>query len=62
VTADIAQGIVNAPGNYYFNVHSAMNPPGVLRSQLDGSGVPEDPTQKPPSPDDPYYPVPGRAR
>jgi hypothetical protein len=63
LAADVAQGILNAPGNYYFNVHSAMNPPGVLRSQLDGSGVPEDPTQKPPAnPDDPYYPVPTRAR
>lgn len=63
VAADVAQGILNAPRNYYFNVHSAMNPPGVLRSQLDGSGAPEDPTQKPPAnPDDPYYPTPSRAR
>jgi hypothetical protein len=63
VAADVAQGILNAPGNYYFNVHSAMNPPGVLRAQLDGTGAPEDPTQKPPAnPDDPYYPVPTRAR
>ena len=62
VSADVAQGIVNTPANYYFNVHSAMNPGGVIRSQIDGSGVPEDPTQKPQNPNDPYYPVPGRAR
>lgn len=60
---DLAQAMLNAPGNYYFNVHSAMNPPGVLRAQLDGTGASEDPTEKPdPDPDDPYPPVPTRAR
>jgi len=62
VQANIAQGIVSTPANYYFNVHSAMNPPGVLRAQVDGTGVPQDPGPKPPSPDDPYYPVPERVR
>ncbi len=62
VPADVAQNILNAPANFYFNVHSAMNPPGVLRAQLDGSGAPADPGPKPPAnPDDPYY-NPARAR
>lgn len=39
VPSDVAQGILNNPGNYYFNVHSQMNPNGVVRGQLDGSGV-----------------------
>jgi hypothetical protein len=59
----VAQNILNGPGNFYFNVHSAMNAPGVLRAQLDGSGAPNDPGPKPPAnPDDPYYPpTPGSA-
>lgn len=58
----LAQNMLNVPANFYFNVHSAMNPPGVLRAQLDGSGAPPDPGPKPPNPDDPYAPTPGRAR
>lgn len=38
VPADVAQGILKAPGSYYFNVHSVMNAGGVIRGQLDGSG------------------------
>ena len=29
-----AQDIINNPGNYYFNVHSASNPNGFARGQL----------------------------
>ena len=56
VSADLAQGILNAPENYYFNVHSAMNPGGVVRAQLNNTGGAEDPGPKPPDPEDPYYP------
>lgn len=38
VPADVAQAIVASPGAYYFNVHSAANPGGVARGQLDGTG------------------------
>jgi len=34
---DVAQSIMNAPAAYYFNVHSSMNPNGVMRGQLDGT-------------------------
>ena len=36
VTADAAnlQGIIDAPANFYFNVHSSLNPGGVARGQL----------------------------
>jgi hypothetical protein len=34
VTAEVAQGIINNPANYYFNVHSTLNPGGVARGQL----------------------------
>lgn len=34
VTPNIAQDIINNPGNYYFNVHSVLNPGGVARAQL----------------------------
>ena len=33
-TPEIAQRILNNPGNFYFNVHSALNPTGVVRGQL----------------------------
>lgn len=40
VPADVAQGILNNPANYYFNVHSTLNPGGVTRGQLGtGSGA-----------------------
>ncbi len=34
VTAEIAQGILNNPAGFYFNVHSTQNPGGVARGQL----------------------------
>ncbi len=30
----VAQGILNAPANYYFNVHTTLNPGGAARTQL----------------------------
>jgi len=30
----VAQGMLNAPANYYFNVHTALNPGGAARNQL----------------------------
>jgi hypothetical protein len=30
----LAQAIINNPAGYYFNVHSALNPPGFARGQL----------------------------
>jgi hypothetical protein len=39
VSPDVAQAMVTNPGNYYFNIHTALNPNGVARGQLDnGSG------------------------
>ena len=38
VPADVAQGILNTSANYYFNIHSALNPDGVARGQF-GAGV-----------------------
>lgn len=34
VEASVAQDIINNPGNFYFNVHSVLNPGGVARGQL----------------------------
>jgi len=34
VTAEIAQGIMNNPAGFYFNVHSAVNGGGVARGKL----------------------------
>jgi hypothetical protein len=34
VTATVAQDIINNPGNFYFNVHSVLNPAGMARGQL----------------------------
>jgi hypothetical protein len=34
VTGDQATNIINNPAGYYFNVHSAQNPGGVMRGQL----------------------------
>jgi len=34
VTADDANGILNNPANYYFNVHSTLHGGGVARGQL----------------------------
>jgi hypothetical protein len=31
---EVAQQIINTPENYYFNVHSTLNPGGVARGQL----------------------------
>jgi hypothetical protein len=31
---DVAQRILDNPGNFYFNVHSVLNPGGVIRAQL----------------------------
>jgi CHRD domain len=30
----VAQGIINNPGAYYFNIHTPLNPGGVARGQL----------------------------
>ena len=36
------------PGNYYFNIHTALNPNGVARGQLDnGSGGAPSPNPNP---------------
>jgi hypothetical protein len=49
VSPDLAQSILANPANYYFNVHTAANPSGVMRGQLNGvTGVggndaPQDP-------------------
>jgi len=34
VTADAANAILANPGGFYFNLHSALNPVGVVRGQL----------------------------
>jgi hypothetical protein len=34
VTPTLAQQILNAPDDYYFNVHTTLNPSGVARGQL----------------------------
>ena len=34
LTGDQATAIMNNPGGYYFNVHTALNPGGVMRGQL----------------------------
>jgi hypothetical protein len=34
VTPAVAQDIINNPGSFYFNVHSVMNPAGMVRGQL----------------------------
>lgn len=34
MTAEVAQRILAAPGNFYFNVHSTLNPGGVARGIL----------------------------
>lgn len=32
--AAFAQSVISTPGNFYFNVHSTLNPGGVMRGQL----------------------------
>ena len=34
MTADVASAILANPGGFYFNLHSALNPIGVVRGQL----------------------------
>lgn len=34
VAPDLATAIIAAPGDYYYNVHSQVHPPGVVRAQL----------------------------
>jgi hypothetical protein len=34
VTPDVAQGIINNPAGFYYNVHSTQNPGGFARGQL----------------------------
>lgn len=40
VPADIAQALLSDAAGFYFNVHSALNAPGVARGQLSGSSAP----------------------
>jgi hypothetical protein len=34
VSPDVAQRILNNPAGFYFNIHSTLNPGGVIRGQL----------------------------
>ena len=34
VSADVASAILANPSAFYFNLHSALNPAGVVRGQL----------------------------
>jgi hypothetical protein len=34
ITTDVANQIIANPSAFYFNVHTALNPPGALRGQL----------------------------
>jgi hypothetical protein len=36
VQPDVAQAMITTPANFYFNIHTALNPNGVSRGQLDG--------------------------
>lgn len=55
VTADVAQSILNDPAAFYFNVHSQMNPGGVIRGQMNGTtGVSGGAADPGPGYDDPY--------
>lgn len=47
---DQAVAVVNNPTGYYFNVHTAMNPAGVLRGQLAGGGAVVTPGDPEPGP------------
>lgn len=51
ISAEIAQGILNNPGAYYFNIHSLMNAAGVARGQL---GTPTSSTVTDPGTGYPY--------
>jgi len=33
-TADVAQGMINNPAGYYFNVHTTLNGGGAVRGTL----------------------------
>ena len=59
VDGAVAQSIVSNPAGFYFNVHSTANPGGVLRAQMDNTGVaagavPGEGEPKPCDPADPY--------
>ncbi len=34
ITVEQLQNLVNAPQNFYFNVHTPLNPGGAIRAQL----------------------------
>jgi len=34
MTSTVAQSIIDNPAGFYFNVHSTLNPGGVIRGQL----------------------------
>jgi hypothetical protein len=34
VPPSLAQQILNTPSDFYFNVHSSLNPSGIARGQL----------------------------
>ncbi|MDO8795754.1 MAG: CHRD domain-containing protein [Vicinamibacterales bacterium] len=34
ITAENAQAIINNPAGFYFNVHTSLNPGGVMRGQI----------------------------
>jgi hypothetical protein len=58
IDGSVLQSIVSNPAAFYFNVHSSANPGGVLRAQMDNTGVVagEAEPNKPGDPNDPYYP------
>ena len=63
VDSSVAQSIVNNPGGFYFNVHSTANQSGVLRAQMDNTGVAATPGEpKPGDPEQSVLSTPGRAR
>ena len=53
VDGAVAQSVVSSPAAFYFNVHSTANPGGVLRAQMDNTGVASSVGEQEPKPCDP---------